>query len=126
MKAAFQVQQGPVPEMPEVWSFQIHGIVNYRNAPELRTALLASIRELSTSRLVIELSGVSQMDTAAAAVLVEALMVSREEGKLALICAPSDAVLRLFRLGGLGEVLHCCCEGPADLQERFEAVGARG
>jgi len=87
----------------------------------LRKALLDWIRASAQSRLIIELDGVDDMDTSGAAVLVEALVAGRDQGKRVLLCSPSDSVVRLFRLAGFEEALRACCATSAEARRRLGA-----
>jgi anti-anti-sigma factor len=110
-----------VPELTDVIAISVHGHVSYRNASELRQALLREIAKSWASRVVIELGSVRKMDTAGAAVLVEALMLGRKRGKQMLLCTPSESVMRTFRLAGLEDVLEACCPNPDETRRRLMA-----
>ena len=122
---SFRTETRSDPEMPGVSIFQLAGDVSYRNAPQLRRQLMASISTGQGGQVVIELSGVDDMDTAGAAVLVESMVIARQRGKEVLYCSPSEAVLRIFRLAGLGEALERCCSGPDETRQRLEAAASR-
>ncbi|MFQ5670927.1 MAG: STAS domain-containing protein [Acidobacteriota bacterium] len=109
----------PVPEMQDMVALQIRGRINYQNAADLRKRILKEIAHPPARRLVIDLEGVVEMDTAGAAVLVEALKKARDQDLKMLLCAPSQSVLSIFRLAGLSEVLDCCCSGPEDMQRKL-------
>ena len=118
--SGFEVTRVEIPVMPGVTLIGLRGRVDYRTAPELRKELLQRITGGKEERLVIELGGVDAMDTAGAAVLVEAMQTGRVCDKAVLFCAPSAAVVRTFRLAGLVDALARCCSGPDEVREKFE------
>jgi len=118
---SFHTETTILPDVPDAAAFRVRGRVRYAEAPGLRNELLDWIGAASQSRLVIELDGVEDMDTSGAAVLVEALLTGRDQGKRVLLCSPSESVLRLFRLAGFEEALRACCPTAAEARRRLEA-----
>lgn len=59
---------------------QVKGDVDLKNSPELRTALLALIKEKLPTKLILNLSMTTYMDSSAIAVLVEMLQKMRKAG----------------------------------------------
>ena len=120
MKALpFQTEIALKAEMPGVGTIRVKGIVTYHDAPALRKLILKEVARTSASRLVLSLGDVEKMDTAGAAVLVEALLEGQKRGLRMLLCTPSEAVLRMFRPAGLEEALDHCCANPAETKQRL-------
>lgn len=87
----------------------LEGQATYREAPELRRRLLEAVAgEPDDARLVVELGSVRHMDTAAMAVLVEGLMLTRKSGPTIYFCTPSASVRDVFSLTGLEKALSRC------------------
>jgi len=88
---------------------QVSGIADYRQAPELRRAVFEAIGAARGKNLVIDLERVERVDTAAMAVLVEALMATRDGDTTIFLLHPNKAVRDVFELAGLEEALTACC-----------------
>jgi anti-anti-sigma factor len=97
----------------------VSGSVDYGNATGLRRQLMKVLASDPVGGLVLELGSVESMDTAAAAVLVEVLMAGQERNIKVFLCGSSPSVQRLFQLSGLDEALECCCDSPAEVQEKL-------
>lgn len=79
----------------------VHGDVDLHNSPELRTALLELLHKAKPRKLVLNLGGVSYMDSSGIAVLVEALgQMRRAGGKVYLTNLQSRvrSILEIARL----------------------------
>lgn len=118
---AFRIDVAPVEGVPGASTLALGGSVTRDDASSVRERLLAWVRTTAATRLVLELSRIERMDTAGAAVLSEAVRVGLDEGRMVLLCSPSDAVLRIFRLAGFEEVLRCCCADPEETHRRLTA-----
>jgi anti-anti-sigma factor len=118
-QASFETEVVAVPEIPDASTIRIRGRVRYDHAPELRQVLLEEIGSTPAGSVVLELAEVTDMDTAGAAVLVEALVHGRKRGKRVLLCSPSDSVMQMFRLAGFEEVLDACCPNAVEVQRRL-------
>ena len=119
--AAFQTEVVAIPDLPGATTIRLAGRVTVDDVPELRSSVLDEIARTDATRLVLELSGVQRMDTAGAAVLVEALMHGHDRGIRILLCSPSKSVVQMFRLAGLENVLDYCCANPAETRRRLLA-----
>lgn len=83
------------------WSvLDVAGEVDLATAPQLRDRLNGLIEE-GTDRVVINLEGVSFMDSTGVSVLVGALNNVRERGGTLAIAAPADPVRKVLHLVGL-------------------------
>lgn len=98
----------------------VRGGVTFREAPELRRRLLAAIDAHPERNLVIELSRVDRFDTAAMAVLLEGLMVTRDRGPEIFLVGASDSVTNVFRLAGFEEALLRCFGCLDDVHRQIE------
>ena len=115
----FHTELKTTPEMPDILVLHVRGRVTYQNASELRHRVLSEIEGTVATKLIVELDDVEQMDTAGAAVLVEAVMQGKDSDVEIMLCAPSESVLRIFCLAGLSDVLESCFSSPAELQKRL-------
>jgi anti-sigma B factor antagonist len=76
------------------------GEVDMRSAPELGRRLL-SLAEEGKTRVVVDLSGVTFIDSSGIGVLLNALRHLRgRSGRLVLVC-PTERILRPFEVTGL-------------------------
>ncbi len=120
MLASAQVNALEIEFLPEAREasaiLRLGGRASYREAPELRRAVFDAIAATHDKNLVVELERVEKMDTAALAVLVEALIVTRDGEPPIFLISPSDSVRRVFHLAGLEEALTRCY----DCWEDFE------
>lgn len=81
----------------------VGGEVDVYTAPQLRSALDEQIAE-GRVRLVIDLDGVSFLDSTGLGVLVGRLkLVRKQSGWLRIVCS-NDRTLRVFRITGLDKV----------------------
>ena len=117
---SFVTETAPIPEMPEAGTVHLRGRVTWREAPRVRKCLLGEMSGNSASKIVLELAGVEEMDTAGAAVLAEVLKHGITRGKRVLLCSPSEPILRIFRLAGFDEVLQHCCVDPQETWRRLQ------
>ena len=83
----------------------LRGRASYREAPELRRAVFDAISVSADKNLVVELGEVETIDTAALAVLVEALMATRDGSPAIFLMFPSDSVLQVLLLAALQPAL---------------------
>jgi anti-anti-sigma factor len=106
-------------KLPKAQVLSVQGRVTYRNAAKLRSIIFAELRN-EAERIVIELGSVEAMDTAAVAVLVEAIQAGRKRSTDVLLCTPSETVMRIFHLAGLSEILESCHATPDELWRRLQ------
>ena len=81
--------------------FDVSGDIDFINSPEVRQSVLREIRDIRTSRVVVNLGQVRYIDSSGVASLLEGLKASRDFGsRFILIGLSSRAreVLRLTRL----------------------------
>jgi anti-anti-sigma factor len=118
---AFQTEVAHKESMPDVTSIRIRGRVTYHEGAQLRDFLISEISRVSTPKLILELSGIEEFDTAGAAVLVETLITAQKSRKIILMCSPSKPVMRVFRLAGFEDILERCTASPDDTLRRLTA-----
>jgi anti-sigma B factor antagonist len=79
------------------------GEFDFYSAPRLRDALLGQIAG-APRLLVVDLRGVTFMDSSALGVLVGAMkQLRRHDGSMQLVCA-DERILKIFRITGLAKV----------------------
>lgn len=118
-EAAFQTETAPDPELADVSTIRVRGRATYDQSLELRRSILEQVAAADRPKLVLSLGGIEEIDTAGAAVLVEAVMAAKKRGVRILLCSPSESVTRMFRLAGFAEVLDHCCPNPAETRRRL-------
>jgi anti-sigma B factor antagonist len=82
----------------------VTGELDVYTAPALEEAL-GDLVDAGTVRVVVDLSGVSFMDSTGLGLLIKALKWTREHGGALRIVANTDRVLKVFRVTGLDSVL---------------------
>ena len=110
-----------IPDVPQASAVKINGQATVAEVHELRLSILADVAATTSSQLVLDLGGVEQMDTAGAAVLIEAIQLGKKKGLNLLLCSPSESVIRMFQLAGLEDVLDYCCGNPQETMRRLLA-----
>jgi len=100
------------------FTLRITGAVSRADAPRLRSRILR-VLDREEERIVLSLGGVTSMDTAGAAVLVEAVVEGRRRGKRVLLCSPSPSVIGMFELAGLERALDACSPNPEVTWQRL-------
>ena len=94
--AAFVVARRDLEEQTGLVS--VAGDLDLSTAPRLKWVLLESL-EAGNTRLVIDLSHVTFMDSTALGVLVNIKRQFDEDGQLAIVCA-REKILQIFELSG--------------------------
>jgi anti-anti-sigma factor len=120
----FETRVETIDDVPGAAYVHFRGRLTLDEVPELRKSILGEIGETSASRLAFELSGVEKLDTAGAAVLIEAIRAGHRRGLKLLLCSPSESVVQMFQLAGLEDVLDYCCSTPEETRRRLLAEGA--
>ena len=125
MEQALEISYRPQ-VLPDTSVVHLQGQATFRQAPELRRQIFQAVGARDTERLVVELADVEAMDTAAMAVLVEALMATRQDGPNVYFCTPSESVRKVFELAGLERALSRCYGCIGDLPEQGDQAKASG
>ncbi len=99
------------------------GRVEMDTAPAFRRQLEKLVQSQPRG-LVVELTGVTYMDSAGVAVLVECLRWCRERGVDLVLLKPSKAVHESMEIVNLADAFEEVEDAPA-LQERFAQVNKR-
>lgn len=102
------------------FTLRIAGQISRAEVPVLRSRIL-EVLDRPEDRIVLSLGSVTDMDTAGAAVLVEAVVEGRRRSKRVLLCSPSPSVMRMFELSGLTEALEACSPNPDATLERLRS-----
>ena len=105
--------------MPEAGTIHLRGRVTYDEAADVRAALLEELGKQTGTKVVLELGGIEDIDTAGTAVLAEVLKLGLNRGLRVLLCSPSESVMRIFRLAGFEDVLGHCCADPQETWRRL-------
>jgi anti-sigma B factor antagonist len=80
----------------------LKGEIDLENSPAARELLLGSVAE--NRNLLVDLSGVTYIDSSGVASLVEALQASRKNGTGFALAAASEAARRVLELARLDKV----------------------
>ena len=97
----------------------VTGAVTFRQAPELRRQLLRAIETHPERNLVVELSQVTQFDTAAMAVLLEGLMLTTGIEPEVFLVGATDSVTKVFQLAGFEDALVRCFGCMDDIHQQI-------
>ena len=81
----------------------IQGDIDYSRSSELRAELMGLLKK-PVARLVIDLTGVSYMDSSGVAVLVEALQTQRKRSQKLVLCSLQPKVKGIFEIARLHTV----------------------
>ncbi len=101
----------------EVAIIEIEGEVDMLSAPDVRDALVPLFLE-SMRGVVVDLSGVTYMDSSGIATMIEGLQWSTREGKRFIVSGLSDQVMDVFVLTNLKDVF----EFANDSQSAFNDI----
>ncbi len=96
---------------------EIEGEVDMMSAPEVRDKLLPLFHD-SMRGVIVDLSGVSYMDSSGIATMIEGLQWSTREGKRFIVSGLSEQVMDVFVLTNLKEVF----EFASDTQSAFKEI----
>lgn len=97
----------------------LSGGIDYRSAPELRERVFGALDRAGDGSLLVDLAELRSIDTAGMAVLVEALVASRDRRTKLFLCGAGEAVRKVFRLAGLQEVLEHCTSCREEAERRL-------
>lgn len=95
----------------------VSGAVTHREASELRDRLFEAIKAHPERNLVVELSQVTQFDTAGMAVLLEGLIKTNGIEPEVFLVGASDAVTKVFHLAGFEDALLRCFGCMDDIRQ---------
>jgi len=82
---------------------EVQGDVDLAKSPDLREAIRAAL-DTGPSKLVVDLGGVSYMDSSGVATLVEALKRSKNSGASMVLCSLAPPVMSIFEIARLDQV----------------------
>jgi len=92
-------------EIADAIVLTVQGSVDITSSPELRGELKAAL-DRETPRIVVDMGGVTFVDSSGLATLIEALQKTQAyEGKV-LLCNLSQAVLGVFELANLDHIFQ--------------------
>jgi len=80
------------------------GEVDFSKAPELRQSLMDVISAESPRKLVIDMAGISYMDSSGVATLVEAMQAQRKGQRAMVLCGLQPRVRSVFEISRLDSV----------------------
>jgi anti-sigma B factor antagonist len=83
----------------------VEGTVDLYSAPQLRSALLESV-SAGGRRVVVNLDGVTYMDSSGVAVLVEGLRSARTSDMTFVLSRPSSSVMKVLELAKLDQIFE--------------------
>ena len=81
------------------------GEIDLESSPAVRDALLASVRRAARGRVLVDLAGVTYIDSSGIASLVEAYQKARQTGVGFGLATVGPAVLRVLQLSRLDKIL---------------------
>jgi len=83
---------------------RLQGEVDLTSSPQVRQTLLETVKNKDHSRVVIDLSDVSFMDSSGVATLVEALQAQRKAGGKLVLFGLQDRVRGIFEIARLDSI----------------------
>ncbi len=104
--------------------FHLRGRASYKEAAHLRKELFAAIEVIGDRNLVVELDEVESIDTAAMAVLMEALRDTHGQGPDMYLVGATEAVRRVFQLAGLEDALTRCFGCMDEMEQALKQAAA--
>lgn len=100
---------------PGIYVIRVAGEVDMSNSPDVRNVLLPTFRK-GPSHVIVDLSGVSYIDSSGIATLVEGLQLARAGGGRLTLAGMSSAVEAVFELAYLKDVF----EIVPDVEQLFQ------
>src|SRR5688500_16064078 len=88
----------------------VKGDIDLHNSPQLRTRLLKFLEEQKPKKLILNLGGVTYMDSSAIAVLVEALQKLRKTGGKIYLTDLQPRVKGLLEIARLDSIFVICAD----------------
>src|ERR1700760_1820418 len=85
-------------------TMRLTGELDLEREAELHAAGSRLLNDAGCSRLMMDLSGVTFIDSTALGAFVDLLQQAEASGREMVLCAPSQAVSRILDVTGLGEV----------------------
>ncbi|MET7391450.1 STAS domain-containing protein [Streptomyces sp. NPDC005529] len=85
---------------------RVRGEIDHNSAEQFHQALIAG-HDQPSMRTVVDLSGVTFMDSTGLTALIATHRTTRESGGWIRLAAPTEAVLRVIRIVGLDTVIAC-------------------
>ena len=82
---------------------EVQGEINFTTSPALRAELM-SVLQPGLSRLVVDLSDVTHMDSSGVATLVEAMQIQRQNDNKLVLCSLQPRVKGIFQISRLDNV----------------------
>jgi len=111
----FKVESAPAgPELPGAYVVACSGELDMATGPRLREAIDA----ISDADLIVDLGGLSFIDSTGISILLGTLRRTEEAGKRLVVSCPPGAPRRVFELTGLQDVLEIC-DSRADAEARM-------
>ncbi|MEW8957995.1 hypothetical protein MHOCP_14900 [Moorella humiferrea] len=101
-------------EGKELWA-RVKGEVDLENADLLRRELEASLDHARPQVLLLDLEGVTFMDSSGLGVILGRYRRLKKEGGRVVICRPQPQVRRLLEISGLSKIMTIHPEGPETL-----------
>jgi anti-sigma B factor antagonist len=91
-----------------------HGELGYSEAPTLRQ-FLKQAHDKKPTRIIVDLSDVSYMNTPGVATLVESLQISKRNRNRLILCGMNDKVRAIFEIARLNTVFEIMPDRDAAL-----------
>jgi anti-sigma B factor antagonist len=104
-----------VERKPGVYVIRVEGEVDMSNSPDVRNVILPTFQK-SPSHVVVDLSGVSYIDSSGIATLVEGYQLARAGGGRLTLAGMSSGVEAVFELAYLKDVF----EIVPDVEQLFQ------
>lgn len=86
--------------------FELNGELDIAFGPGLRGQIIGVLRDLEPDRLILDLTGLTFIDSSGLGVLVWAHHQLAERGSRLCLAAPGPQVQRVLQISGLDRLLH--------------------
>ena len=106
-------------EMENLTIIDVVGDIDLYNSPEMRKALIGTLRERKVPRVLVNLTQVKYIDSSGVASLVEGLKIARELKSRFILFGLSHAAREVLELSRLIKVFEVC----ADEAHALKAAG---
>ena len=84
---------------------KLRGEIDHHSAVAVRSAIDEKIYELRPKRMVMDLSRIDFMDSSGLGLIMGRYALIQKLGGELIVSEPSDRVLRVFELAGLGRII---------------------
>ena len=97
----------------------LYGEIDHHSAVSVRSAIDAKIYELRPSSVVLDLSKIDFMDSSGLGLIMGRYALVQKMGGDFCISRPSERVMKIFSLSGLGKIIKIKNDGEEEKNEDY-------